>query len=199
MIGAAGGIQMGKERNGTSTTAGQILQEFSVEDCRVCIDIKDWSKRAQKLAFEGNAGSHGNSSRTSAAVAVVPSMVAASTASDANLPECPPDSLELGRSTWTFLHSMAAYYPERPSPAVRSDMNTFLHLFSKFYPCGYCAAHLREEMQRNPPQTEDRGTLSQWFCKVHNEVNERLGKPMFDCSKVDERWRDGPKDGVCGK
>lgn len=30
---------------------------------------------------------------------------------------CPPQTAELGRSTWTFLHTMAAYYPEEPSGA----------------------------------------------------------------------------------
>ena len=35
-----------------------------------------------------------------------------------------------------------------------------------------------------------------WLCKIHNEVNEMLGKPSFDCSRVLERWRDGPADGV---
>ena len=29
------------------------------------------------------------------------------------------------------------------------------------------------------------------------QVNEMLGKPTFDCSKVFERWRDGPADGSC--
>lgn len=29
------------------------------------------------------------------------------------------------------------------------------------------------------------------------EVNRKLGKPDFDCSLVDERWRDGWKDGSC--
>lgn len=38
--------------------------------------------------------------------------------------------------------------------------------------------------------------LSMWLCKIHNEVNEMLGKPSFDCSRVLERWRDGPADGV---
>ena len=32
---------------------------------------------------------------------------------------------------------------------------------------------------------------------MHNEVNRRIGKEEFDCSKVDKRWRDGWKDGSC--
>ena len=35
------------------------------------------------------------------------------------------------------------------------------------------------------------------MCELHNEVNDRLGKPQFDCDKVDERWRTGPADGSC--
>jgi len=30
------------------------------------------------------------------------------------------------------------------------------------------------------------------MCEMHNEVNERLGKDIFDCSRVDERWRRDP-------
>ena len=29
---------------------------------------------------------------------------------------------------------------------------------------------------------------------MHDEVNRRIGKEEFDCSKVDERWRYGWKD-----
>ena len=32
---------------------------------------------------------------------------------------------------------------------------------------------------------------------MHNDVNRRIGKEEFDCSKVDERWLDGWKDGSC--
>ena len=39
--------------------------------------------------------------------------------------------------------------------------------------------------------------LAKWMCETHNEVNERLGKPAFDCFKVNERWLDGWKDGSC--
>ena len=47
------------------------------------------------------------------------------------------------------------------------------------------------------PDTSSRKGLSYWFCDYHNEVNRRLGKKEFDCSKVLERWKDGWADGSC--
>jgi len=52
-------------------------------------------------------------------------------------------------------------------------------------------------MKGNPPKVGNRFELSQWLCERHNDVNTRLGKEKFDCSKVDERWKDGPADGSC--
>ena len=52
-------------------------------------------------------------------------------------------------------------------------------------------------LQTNPPKTENRVLFSNWMCDMHNDVNKRIGKKLFDCSKVDERWLDGWKDGSC--
>lgn len=52
-------------------------------------------------------------------------------------------------------------------------------------------------LKDSPPKTESQESLSMWLCELHNNVNERIGKPLFDCSKVFERWRDGWKDGRC--
>jgi len=52
-------------------------------------------------------------------------------------------------------------------------------------------------LKADPPKVGTRQDFAQWMCEMHNSVNERLRKPAFDCSKVDERWRDGWKDGRC--
>jgi FAD-linked sulfhydryl oxidase len=110
---------------------------------------------------------------------------------------CPPDAGELGRATWTFLHTMAAYYPAKPSDEEKESMRGFIDGLSKFYPCGYCAEHLQQDMKSTPPAVDSNTSLSKWFCDIHNNVNARQGKPKFDCSKVFERWRDGPPNSDC--
>ncbi|EIW79068.1 FAD-dependent thiol oxidase, partial [Coniophora puteana RWD-64-598 SS2] len=112
-------------------------------------------------------------------------------------PGCPPDVEQLGRATWSFLHTTAAYYPDSPSPSQRSHMLSLLRALPALYPCTHCASHLGERMGAAPPDVSGRRALSLWLCERHNEVNERLGKESFDCAKTDERWKDGPPDGSC--
>ena len=58
--------------------------------------------------------------------------------------ECPLDKDELGRNTWSMLHTMAAYYEETPSKKQQHEMKQFIRLFANFYPCEPCAVDLRE-------------------------------------------------------
>lgn len=188
-----------------SSPSEDLLKDFEINNCKVCFDIHEWKKKAQEHAFKDQPTSKAKFMGTAAATALPGTIVFTDDkkldAVDLNVPEgykaCPPDALELGKSTWTFLHTMSVYYPDRPSTEQQSEMSQFLRLFSKFYPCGYCASHLREEMKKEPPVVDTRLGLARWLCRIHNEVNERLGKPLFDCEKVDERWRDGPSDGSC--
>ena len=52
-------------------------------------------------------------------------------------------------------------------------------------------------MSKKPPAVNSQKDLSQWMCDMHNVVNKKLGKPIFDCNKVEERWHIGWKDGSC--
>ncbi|ROV93891.1 hypothetical protein VPNG_09500 [Cytospora leucostoma] len=91
---------------------------------------------------------------------------------------------ELGRATWKFLHTMMARFPEKPTPDDQLTLKTFITLFSRLYPCGECAGHFQKLIAKYPPQVSSRNAAAGWACFVHNQVNERLKKPIFDCNNI---------------
>lgn len=145
-----------------------------------------------------------------AAAAATSSVAAVSSASKES--QCPPDGEELGRSAWTLLHSAAAYFPEEPSAQQQTSMLALFRALPHVYPCHSCAEALGEEYKREEKEggweesnlklanaVRSGPSLRKWLCGIHNEVNQRLGKPTFPCTeaKLNERWLDGPSDGSC--
>ncbi|XP_012268068.2 FAD-linked sulfhydryl oxidase ALR [Athalia rosae] len=159
--------------------------------CRTCTDFKTWAK-IQKETFDSEK-------KTDHKVKVDQgsNSQAESNAIVNARKNCPLDKDELGSKTWAFLHTMAAYYPEQPTIEQKTDMKKFFNFLSKFYPCNTCAEDLQLQLEKTPPQTDSQHQLTQWLCNIHNEVNLKLGKPLFDCSLVNQRWRDGWLDGSC--
>ncbi|WFD43972.1 thiol oxidase [Malassezia psittaci] len=95
---------------------------------------------------------------------------------------------ELGRATWHFLHTMTLRFPEQPTKQQSEDLRTFFYMFSKLYPCGDCAAHFQKLLEERPPQVLSRHNAAMWLCGAHNAVNERLGKPEFDCRLLNSTY-----------
>jgi FAD-linked sulfhydryl oxidase len=111
--------------------------------------------------------------------------------------DCPPDVEELGRSTWTLLHSIAATYPDKPTVSQQQHLSQFISSFSYLYPCFYCADDFRDYISKEKVKVTNRDEFGKWLCDAHNAVNVKLGKPKFDCNLWKERWKDGWKDGRC--
>lgn len=101
----------------------------------------------------------------------------------------PPGITEIGNAGWTTIHSFAAYYPDQPTDKQQKSARNLIDSFSDLFPCRWCADDLREHVTKNPVRTESRQAFSQWTCEAHNHVNEKLGKPVFDCSLFDSMWR----------
>lgn len=110
---------------------------------------------------------------------------------------CPPDVEQLGNSSWTLLHTIAASYPDNPSTSQKEDLRGFMRTFSRLYPCWVCAEDFQTYIQKDETKVGSRAEFGNWLCNAHNEVNRKLGKKEFDCSRWEERWRTGWKDGSC--
>lgn len=116
----------------------------------------------------------------------------------ANPKPCPPDVNEIGNGTWTLLHTMSVYLPEsKLSETQKSDAKTFMSILSRNYPCSHCAEDLRRDLKEIPPKVETGKDFAEWMCQLHNKVNVKLGKKVFDCSQVYQRWKDGYPDRTC--
>lgn len=157
--------------------------------CRMCSSLASFTSQTKTLKSSATAG---------AAAAAAAATTAASNTSTKIPGDCPADVETLGRSTWTLLHSIAATYPKRPTTSEQSDLRTFMGVFSRLYPCWVCAEDFQSYMQREQIRVGSRDEFGRWLCEAHNAVNVKLGKDAFDCSRWEERWRTGWKDGRCG-
>ncbi|EDU44629.1 ERV1 Mitochondrial sulfhydryl oxidase [Pyrenophora tritici-repentis] len=169
------------DRTGYTKLANGIVLGPDGKPCRTCNDVKSL------FAMSGKLPTKRTQSQPTTTTAAAPTLPA----------DCPPDVEELGRSSWTLLHSITGAYPVNPSPQLQSETKSFLTTFGKLYPCWVCAEDFQAWMQKNTPRVSSRSEFGEWMCEAHNAVNEKLGKQTFDCKRWEERWRTGWKDGRC--
>jgi len=110
------------------------------------------------------------------------------TASPLGYGNYPVSKSELGRATWTLLHTVAAQYPEHPSRQQKQDAKHLIEILTRMYPCEECRYHFRDIVKSNPPRVSSRDEFSRYVCRLHNIVNMSLGKPSFNCGILDQRW-----------
>jgi len=106
----------------------------------------------------------------------------------------PTRRAELGRASWKLIHTTMARFPDKPTDEERLALKTFIQLLARLYPCGECASHFQKMIKKYPPQTSTRSAAAGWACEMHNIVNKRLQKPLFDCSKIGDFYDCGCGD-----
>lgn len=101
---------------------------------------------------------------------------------------------ELGRASWKLFHTVMARFPDAPTTDEKAALKSYIHLFQRLYPCGECAEHFGEILDRFPPQVSTRSAAAAWACHVHNEVNKSLSKELFDCANIGDFYDCGCAD-----
>lgn len=84
-----------------------------------------------------------------------------------------------GAAAWTFIHYVAAGYPKHPTSQDADEYRRFFSGLGYVLPCQACRNHLHEHMRNNPPDAAlaaGRDDLFAWTVRLHNVVNETLGK-----------------------
>ena len=101
----------------------------------------------------------------------------------------PPDIADIGQASWTLIHTTAAYYPADPSETQQAQARNFIHALAHLYPCSFCRRDFADYVKDHPVEVKNRQLFTQWTCDAHNDVNQKLGKKVFDCTLFMQRWR----------
>lgn len=108
---------------------------------------------------------------------------------------CPLSKSQYGKSTWEFLHTTAAYYPDEPTKTDRKSATNLIDSVKQLYACKSCREHIKNVLEEEVVTIDvsTREKFQNSVCKLHNEVNEILGKPIFKCTEeaLVQRWRKG--------
>merc|ERR1712137_1531984 len=93
----------------------------------------------------------------------------------------PPNREQIGRAAWRYIHTMAAAYPETPTPEHQHHSLKFLESFLTLYPCRLCSQEFVEVCKDLPPHFESRDDYVMWWCEAHNRVRDDLAQPSVKC------------------
>jgi len=87
----------------------------------------------------------------------------------------PPDVW--GPRLWGVLHTLCLTGTITPE---------FVQEFAHIIPCPSCAMHFRDLLEAFP--FENALDKFEWSVLVHNQVNERIGKPTISVQKARDVW-----------
>lgn len=91
-----------------------------------------------------------------------------------------------GPPFWFIIHTIAFYYPEKPSFNEKRHMFEFFQNLQYIIPCQVCRQHYTKHFQEFPvtPFLDNKANLVSWTVQLHNRVNESTGKPVKSVEEV---------------
>ena len=93
-----------------------------------------------------------------------------------------------GPAAWEFLHTVAFAYPEKPSSEDKSAAKNFVESFACILPCVVCKQHFSENIKELPLNVASRKDFFEWTVRLHNMVNVKLNKPIWNLDSAFEKY-----------
>jgi hypothetical protein len=84
---------------------------------------------------------------------------------------------------WKFIHHIALGYPNNPTENDKNNYKSFFTLMGTVLPCSICSEHYNENLLIHPLNDEvlsSKTNLINWTIDMHNEVNKKHGKKIYD-------------------
>jgi len=95
---------------------------------------------------------------------------------------------DVGRATWVFLQSsfcsIADNNPGDLSTSIKEDLKGQVDFISNHYPCLLCRNHWKDMVTKKPIDLSSGVAAANWLAERHNDVNARLGKPIWSISST---------------
>ena len=90
-----------------------------------------------------------------------------------------------------YSHSITFNYPVEPSSQDKQVHIDFFNALQHILPCEKCAYHYSQHISDYPVEkaVKGRDTLIRWLIKVHNLVNESLGKRKWTYKEVIDEYK----------
>lgn len=84
-----------------------------------------------------------------------------------------------GPHFWFFITTIAMIYPDHPNSIIQEKYYRFFQNLPIFIPNGEIATRVAELLDEIPiqPYLRCRKDLLYWCWRIHNKINQQLGKP----------------------
>lgn len=96
----------------------------------------------------------------------------------------PSDKATWGNAYWVTLHNVAANYPDKPTRTQQTKIKELITGLIENIPCDECKVHAKKYIKIHKIKAKNKQELSKYLCNFHNNVNERLGKPIVECKTI---------------
>ena len=109
-----------------------------------------------------------------------------------------PSADEWGKLLWGVIHGLAEYAGRQNNSFLRADelrgWDGLFKALQKGIPCETCRDHYTGWYMSHKPvlpadYTQVREYVREWFWRLHEDINNRLGKPSFPLADLAEKYR----------